>query len=189
MTPGLAPKAAIPYKATSGAWLDSGQCQCQRGPLGQKLQIAATLRIKKMHSTGQSAIQNKVSQSDQRFGTQSPAPPLPPGNGTDKIQALLLASGTGQEVKLPGWGQCGREKESKKKARVHHSQGARLRQPQKVQIWIFKRAWDKEGRGKVEKGFRDSSATEPRKVGNDTKPKKTQQIRKRQVCQAGWQEH
>lgn len=155
MTPGLAPKAAIPYKATSGAWLDSGQCQCQRGPLGQKLQIAATLRIKKMHSTGQSAIQNKVSQSDQRFGTQSPAPPLPPGNGTDKIQALLLASGTGQEVKLPGWGQCGREKESKKKARVHHSQGARLRQPQKVQIWIFRGL----GTRKVEGRWKRASET------------------------------
>lgn len=42
----------------------------------------------------------------------------------------------------------------------------------------------------MEKGLgdRDDSATEPRKVGNDTKPRKTQQIRKRQVCQAGRQE-
>lgn len=64
-----------------------------------------------------------------------------------------------------------------------------LRQPKKVQIWILKGASDKVGREKVEKSSGDSSATEPRKVGNDTKPRKTQQIKKRQVCQAGWQEH
>ena len=47
-----------------------------------------------------------------------------------------------------------------------------LQQPDKVQIWTLKRLGDKD-RGKVEKGFRDSGSKEPRKVRNDTKPKKS----------------
>lgn len=48
-----------------------------------------------------------------------------------------------------------------------------LQQPNKVQIWTLKRLGDKTG-GKVEKGFRDSSSAEPRKVGNGKKPKQIQ---------------
>lgn len=42
--------------------------------LSKKLQEAATLRIKQAHSAGESAIQNKVSSSDQRCRTQSLVP-------------------------------------------------------------------------------------------------------------------
>ena len=48
---------------------------------------------------------------------------------------------------------------------------------------------DKLGRGKVKKSLRDCNSTKSRKVGNDTKQRKSLERKKNQVCQAGWQEY
>lgn len=66
----------------------------------------------------------------------------------------------------------------KRKARVLHSQGARPPAAQQSPDLDSQEAQGKERRGDVEKSFRDSSSTEPRKVGNRIKPRKTQQREK-----------
>lgn len=57
-----------------------------------------------------------------------------------------------------------------------------LLQPNEVQIWTLKGAQGQGGETEGGKGFRDRRSTEPRKVGNATKPRKTQQRKKRQIC-------
>lgn len=149
MTPGLAPKAAIPYKAPSGAWLDWAQCQYQRGPLGRKLRTAATLRIKKVYSTGESAIQNKVPKSDQRFRTQSRAPPPRPtptpmqwnwqNPGPAQGRVLMQVELAKRSSCLDG-ANVGERRKAKRRPGFITAKEPGLRQPQKVQIWILKGA-------------------------------------------------
>lgn len=55
---------------------------------------------------------------------------------------------------------------------------------------ISRRMRDKESRGKVEKSFRESSSTVKEKwVMTPSKEKFNQERKKKQVCQAGWQEY
>lgn len=74
----------------------------------------------------------------------------------------------------------------KRKARVYHSQSARPPGAQQSPNLDSQEVQGKNRRESEEKSFRDSSSTERRKVGNRIKPRKTQQRKKRQVCQVEW---
>lgn len=74
-------------------------------------------------------------------------------------------------------------KKDKRKARAHQPH------PTNSRSGISRGLRDKEGRQKVEKSFRDSSSTEPRKVGTLSKEKLNLERKKKQVCQAGWQKY
>ena len=97
-----------------------------------------------------------------------------PGNKTGKIQVPLRVSflsqfsdRTGREMQLSGLDQCAREKaftKGKRKARVHHSQEARPPAAYQISAGISRGLRDKGG---GEKG--ESSSTESRQVGNDTR--------------------